>query len=223
MVKSIRGFSLIEILVATAILSMVLMISSMGYSFFMERWHKADNKFSVVTQTAKKFLLTKEVVTGYFPYILRKDDGTGGIYFEGNSDSFIGITGRSVFAASGIAVARMSIEKQADFSYNLVYEEHLLDKSPFLRIEQEFEFENKVVLLLGITDIRFTYFGARDLAADVDSSENIWWQTFNALSRKIMPRIIRITFVDNQKQYSFDFPLSQADKRTLTLYQNDLF
>jgi prepilin-type N-terminal cleavage/methylation domain-containing protein len=215
------GFSLIELLVATAIMTMVLLISSMGYSFFMDRWTNERTAFERVASQAKKLILTREAVQGFYPYILRAENGEPVIYFEGNTDSLIGVTGKSMFINQQMAIVRLRIEQNEDFLYRLIYEEYPLQQKTLTTLTQEFEFEYRATLLSGMKEMSFQYFGARNLEAYVNSSERQWWTTFNALSRKVMPELIRINYVQDAQTESMDFSVSQLDTRQLALFEEE--
>ncbi|MDG1750744.1 MAG: prepilin-type N-terminal cleavage/methylation domain-containing protein [Thalassotalea sp.] len=222
MVKYPKGFSLIELLVALAIMSMTLLISSLGYSFFMDRWQKSLGIFDQSANTAKKLLLTKHSILGIYPYILRDKNHVASIYFEGNEDGFIGITTRSFFYRDTPSVVRFSLMQQEDFTYQLHYEEEPIAKNPITIIKQNINFKRRVVLLDGILDVKFHYYGHKNLSSKVAGSENkVWWQSFNGFNRKILPDAIRLSFVYHDKQETIEIPLSQVDTRILALFDDN--
>jgi len=220
MVRRSKGFSLIELLVAMAIMSMTLLISSMGYSFFMDRWQKNLGVFDLSAGTAKKLLLTKYTILGISPYILRDSNNNAVIYFEGNEDGLVGVTTRSFFNSDIPSVIRFSLKQQDDFTFHLLYEESPMLGPPLTTIKQTIEYKRKVILLENLTDIKFSYYGNKDLGHYINGGEKIWWQSFNSLNRKLLPQSIRISFVIKGQEERLEFPMSQVDTRMLALFDD---
>jgi len=221
MVNRYKGFSLIELLIAMAIMSMTILIASMGYSFFMERWQGNLGRFNFSASTAKKLMLTKHAISGAYPYIVRDEDNQAVIYFEGNQDSVVGITTKSFFTENVPSVFRFTVRQNANLTYDLLYEEALLDQAPFTSLTQAFAFTHQVTLLSGLVDIKFSYFGYASNDARVNNQPKQWWQTFNALQRKLLPEVVGISFIPyGESQEMLEFPLSQVDPRLLVLFHD---
>jgi len=217
-----RGFSLIELLVALAIMSMTLLISSLGYSFFMERWQKNLGKFDTSANVAKKLLLTKRAISGVAPYIIKNADSSSTIYFEGDENGFVTITRRSFFHSDSPSVIRFSIIQSVDFSYSLIYQDYSLENNPLTNYQQSINFQRQVVLLTGMSDINFNYLGYSDQNSRANNGPQNWWKTFNAINRKLLPESIRITFVLNGIEEYLEFPIGQVDTRTMALFDEVL-
>jgi prepilin-type N-terminal cleavage/methylation domain-containing protein len=214
-----KGFSLIELLVAMSIMSMTLLISSMGYSFFMERWQKNLGQFDKSAQLAKKLVLTQQALQSVFPYILRDDNGEPAIYFEGQEDGFITVTQRPFFSSGKPSMIRLSIVQNTDFSFGLVYEEAQMTV-PLTKIVQQHVFNRKVRLIDHLTDIKFSYLGHEDINSRTNKGQLKWWQSFNGLNRQILPQAIRLTMKIEDKEEEIDFLLNQVDQRTVVLFRD---
>ena len=187
-----NGFSLIELLVAMAIMSMTIMIASLGYSFYMQRWQKNLGAFDESALNAKKLMLIKQSITGTYPYILRDANGQSSIYFEGNEDGLIAVTTKSFFQSQTPFIMRLSIMQNEDLSFRLTYEDVNISDLPITSITQQFEFSSKIILLTDMKDIKFSYYGAEDFSSLINNGNLEWWKTFNALNRKILPHSIAI-------------------------------
>lgn len=213
-----NGFSLIELLVAMAIMSMTIMIASLGYSFYMQRWQQNLGDFNESANNAKKMMLIKQVFTGISPYILRDERGQSAIYFEGNTDGIIAVTTKSIFQSRTPFVMRLSVVQNADLSYKLIYEDADIGNLPITSITQNIDFSSNITLLNDLTDIEFSFYGAKDFTSYIDNGELAWWTSFNALNRKILPHSVRISFIADQQTETMTFPLSQVDSRILALF-----
>lgn len=221
MVIKSKGFSLIELLVAMAIMSMTIMISSMGYSFFMKRWDGEIGQFDNTATFAKKLILTKNAVSGIYPYIVTDTNDQPGVYFEGIEDGIVGVTSRSFFSYGKPAVFKLQLRQNNNFLFDLIYEESPLDNKPLISLTQNIVYRHKVTLLSQVDDLKFSYYGTRDNQQKL-RSEKQWWQSFNSFSRKILPEIVRISFIYQGKQEDFDFSLSQVDPRILVLFNENI-
>lgn len=219
--RNSNGFSLIELLVALAILSMTILISSMGYSFFMEKWDGQLNKFDQQALIAKRLQMVRQALYNTAPYIVKKSDGKAGFFFDGNEDSFVGVTRRSIFGGEFPAVYRVKVSQADDFSYALVYQEQSLENKPLLSVEQPIVFGEEIALLSELSDIRIQYFGFENLTQKVSNKKQSWWKTYNGLQRNLMPATLGIIFIWDGEQQSLEIPLVQADARLLRLFNDD--
>lgn len=216
------GFSLIELLVAMAITSMTLMISSMGYSFFMKRWDGQLGQFDNTARFAKKLMLAEQTLSGIYPHIVHDNNGDVAIYFEGNEDGLVALTKRSLFYPEHPTAIRLSIRQDSDFKYNLVYEEAPFVDVPFVHLSQAVNFSREIVLLSGLDDIKFSYYSHANLTAKSNNRPPKWWQTHNGLARKLTPMTIRISFGFEGKVQRIDFKLSPSDTRLLNLFNENI-
>jgi len=217
-----NGFSLIELLVAFAIMSMTLLIATTGFSFFMKHWDGQLTHFDQAAKNARRLMLMKRAFTGVYPYILRDKQRKAVLYFEGSQDSVVGVTLTSFFLPQQPSVFRLSVEQQPDFTYNLVYEEAINPAMVLTSLHQNIEFNRKIIIFSQLNNVKLSYFGYESSASLTEGKAPIWWQSFNALQRSIMPRIVRINFLYHHQLQQFDFPISQVDPRILVLF-NDNF
>lgn len=216
------GFSLIELLVAMAILSMTILISSVGYSFFMQRWEDNLGSFEQQADMARKMKIVQSAITSIYPYILRKSSGEPGIYFEGTKDGFIAITNRSVYGTEAPAVMRLSVAQDNDFSYHLSYQEYPLTGAPMVSLTRELEFQNALTVLEGVGDIAIEYYGFRNITEMNNQGKRSWWQTFNSLQRGLMPDAIRVLFIWQGQQQVLEFTTNQVDTRQMSMFQDGI-
>lgn len=194
---------------------MTMMIGSYAYSTFSHRWGQEVGKFSQTFEKAKEATLLPRVIRGLFPYIVRNSSGSARIYFEGNSDGFVGVVQNAMFDSNTPAVVRFSVEQSADFSYRLLYEEWPMYQQTFDLVEQDFDFTNHFELLAKQGDIQFEYFGwySNKVKGFVSSppigvESRGWYREYNSLEAGLFPEKIRITLTQNQQPKVWEFDLS---------------
>ena len=219
---SLKGFSLVELLVAMAIMSMTILISSMGYGFFMEKWDGELGDFDLASGNAKKLLMVKQAISNVYPYVLRTADNTPVFYFEGTTDSFVGVAKTSLTNSDFPSVIRVSVGQADDFSYFIRYEEAVLNRFPLVSLKQQLPFDRQMALLSGLTAVQIEYFGFENQDARAQQGQRQWWTSFNSLQRGVMPSAIRLLFVLNDQQQSIVIPVSEGDPRILRLFTDEV-
>lgn len=218
MVKN-KGFSLIELLVALAIMSFTLIIMTQGYSFFMQRWNKELGNFDLALKNTKSLITTKRLVEGIYPFIVRDTDQSPVIFFEGDEEGLVAVTTRSLFSGDLPTIFRLSINQAEDFSYQLIYEEHpaKVDEA-FTRLSQPRLFSKKVVLIESLDFVQFSYFGFENIDEKNNVSSKQWWRSFNALSRNIMPERLSIKYGILGEEHSLQIRLTEFDSRVMVQF-----
>ncbi|GAA0353867.1 hypothetical protein GCM10009092_17770 [Bowmanella denitrificans] len=142
------------------------------------------------------------------------------LYFEGNRDSFVGITSRPIFYKGNPAAIRLFVEQNDDFSYRLWYQERSLADMPLTALDSDFDYQESLLLLDGVGQVELSYFGAKDLNAYTSHLPFTWWQSFNSLNRGILPELIRISYSGHQGTDNFVFPLAGTDLRSRRLFDD---
>lgn len=215
------GFSLVELLIALAIMSMTIMISSMGYAFFMEKWQGKLGKFDYQAVSAKNIKLIQNAIDNVYPYILRDETGKASIYFEGDKDNFVAVTSRSIADKSVPAIIRLSVNQADDLSYYIRYQEAQISGQPLISLQQKINFSREFNMFEKAQDIEIRYYGYKNLTEMSGGGEQQWWQTFNSLQRDIMPSKLKFVFVMRGQQQTIEFNVSQVDFRLLNLFNED--
>jgi len=214
-----RGFSLIELMVALAIMSFTLLIATQGYSFFMQRWQHELGEFDSIMKQAKNLALVEQVLKGTYPFVIRNEQEEPMLYFEGDKDGMVAVTTKALYKDGTPTVFRFSIEQKEDFTYSLVYEESKANKQrAFTHNNQAIDFERKLLLLTDVDFIEFSYFGYENRESRNDLGNKVWWSTFNSLNRLIMPEQVNIKFGKNGTEQSIDIPISQLEPGAMVLF-----
>ncbi|SEK47125.1 prepilin-type N-terminal cleavage/methylation domain-containing protein [Colwellia chukchiensis] len=224
--KKNSGFTLVEMLVAMVLLSMVLLIASSAYALFSERWDGRLGHFNRSVKQAKQLILVQEALKSVVSYVVTDDNKRAKLYFEGNRNGFVGVTLRSLFSPEVAAVVRVQIIQKADFSYQLIYQESAMTTQLLTQAKQALTFTDAVVLYDNLTAVEFQYYGwpsLRDKHWQADSAisarqAKAWFSNYNSLERNVQPEQIKITFSTEQGDFTLLVPLSDSVPNSLARY-----
>ena len=195
----LRGFSLVELLVAITIFGMVVGIASYGYSLFSQHWDRWHAGFDRAAAQYQRLDLVVTSLNDALPWLVRDDAGRPGFYFLGREEGLTLVTQSAVFAPDAPAVIRLFREPDGHGRWNLVYEEAPLQGVLLRAASQTLPFKNRMVVLRDLPRPQFHYFGwaslqARSQATDAAGLELAprWYTEYDGLKRRVHPQRIAI-------------------------------
>src|SRR5690606_924400 len=109
-----RGFTLIEVLLAMMLLSIVMYIGSLSFSIFSERWSKELGGFNQDVSETRKLLLLRQVFRGAANYLLRDASDDPVYLFDGNSQRVKFVTNAPIFQTDNQALVSLEVKTLAD-------------------------------------------------------------------------------------------------------------
>ena len=84
--RALRGFTLVEMLVALVVLSLVIGISTYAYSLFARQWDGKLGRFEQAQAEYQRLEWLAAALQDTLPYVVRDDDGQIGFYFLGRDE-----------------------------------------------------------------------------------------------------------------------------------------
>ena len=81
--RTLKGFSLLEMLVAITVLSIVIGISTYAYSLFIRQWDGHLGRFDEAQAKYQRLEWLSAALEDTLPYVVRDDEGQLGFYFLG--------------------------------------------------------------------------------------------------------------------------------------------
>ncbi len=153
------GFTLLELIIAFALLSIVTLIIGSGFSLGRKAWEKGEN----VTQETQRIRILRDMIfreiKSAYPYKM-KIEGKKVIIFKGKNDSIMFVTAFVNPLAGGFKWVRYSHDNE-----NLMFKEGILpDKNLLDKISG-----NEEIIDTDLADIKFMY-----LSLDKDEWEESW-------------------------------------------------
>ena len=223
--KQVKGFTLIEMLVSMTLLTMLLLLTMTAYSFFSERWNGRLGHYNQSLYSTKNLLITSDILQSIISYVVVDDEKKPAYYFEGNINGFVAVSNSS-FAKPGIAsVIRLQVTQNSDFTFNLSYQEAVMDSLLLVTHNQPLSFEQGQVLFENLTDIRMEYFGwptradkfYDETTGTRGQSPKGWFTNYNSIERGLHPEQLKITLTSSEGTQTIHIQLNDA--RT-TLFNN---
>ncbi|MDC9521296.1 type II secretion system protein [Pseudoalteromonas sp. Angola-31] len=194
------AFTLIEVLVAMVIFSLVMTVSVTSYRFSLSELTKEEKNNQIKHLTTTKLINSQ--IHSLTPFIFRTEMGEQVPFFQGNSNAFSFITDKPIQVTSPIAVATLQVVDDTVQYCEIEYGTFLLEDID--RIPKDCS--SPITYLAG-KDISITYFGWKDnfeLSNFYSEYLNIavkpkplWSPTFSAAKRKLMPLYVRISIAEH--------------------------
>lgn len=225
------GFTLIELMIATTILSGLLFLGSFTYQMLAQRWTKELGEFQNTLETTKSFNLLNATLAAVQPYIVL-DEGDGnsknykpGFLFVGRENRLFSVTKQGLFNQNYPEVFRLIVEKNTENKYNLIYQGASTKQEALVTAQQSITFTQQITLLSDFDEIKFNYFGWDGLAARNEGVQNglepTWRSTFSGLDNQLLPEQIAIFLKKDDKDLLFTVAFDAKSSRYIAPYLND--
>ncbi|NRD74689.1 prepilin-type N-terminal cleavage/methylation domain-containing protein [Shewanella sp. VB17] len=197
-----RGFTLIEVLIAMLVLSMVMFIGSLSFSTFSQRWQKDMGRFTQEVANAKNLILLQKSLNGMSNYIVKDSEDEPVYFFKGNEKYLMFVTNNPIFNTEGQALIRLSVSMSADGKERLNYEESPFEGAPLLRLTSLPKANYSQILLVD-NNIRFNYYGweKQKDRADFYEGEPVklkWIQEYFSEKIGMLPYAVNISWGTNE-------------------------
>lgn len=202
------AFTLIEVLVAMVIFSLVMTVSVTSYRFSVSELTKAEKSYQVNKLTTIK--LINNQIHSLIPFIFRTELAEQVPFFQGNDKGFSFITENPIQVDSPLAVAQLKIVDNKLQYCEVQYGMFLLEDIDHIN----HECSSPITYLSG-EDISISYFGWKDsfeLSNFYSEYLNVavkpvpsWSSTFSGAKRKLMPLYIKIS-IEEQSDMLLKIP-----------------
>lgn len=229
-IKNSQGFSLVEVLIASAILLMVLFIGSYGYNLFARYWQEGAGKFDETFEEMQGLNVLFGIMKDTRPYIIKGGEKGFFHYFEGGKSVVRSFSNSSMFVEDRMAFYELKVEENENNLLNLVYRESVVTENPVIYERDVGSYTNKRVLLRNLNDVSFEFRGWQSYEDWVkrnlfkEDIRQYWYGFYSAKDTLIPPSIVRISFTIEGNTSSIDIALSQfinAQVKTYVSGQND--
>jgi len=222
-VKQSQGFTLVELLVAMSLLSMIIYLASSAFGLFSQRWDGRLGQFEKTMHSARSKMLVQEILTNLVPYVAYENSGKAVIFFEGNRNGFVGVSSQSIYKYDNYAVVRLSVRQNPEL-YDVIYEEWPMDRDHLVSVDQTISFSEPLILFSAVSSPLFEYYGWPQFTARIQNETKFippkWSSNYNAVDSLFMPVKVKLTFTTAKGPYQLFSHLPDQRKGLLSRYQN---
>jgi len=191
-----NGFTLIEILVVTLILSVMVSLAFFAMGLYLKTWSGRSLGDTRTLQEYRSRTLVRHALESVWEYYVT-DPANERIeifypFFKGETRSLTGVTTSSVFQKGVPAVFRIRLGDGNETDGSLIYEEAPLEKWYLRYMNDSPVFAYSLVMMTRITQIGFRYYGFWEilpLAENEDIPQIVyrWQETFDGRERGDIP------------------------------------
>jgi general secretion pathway protein J len=188
-----KGFTLIEVLIAMTLLSIMMVLLFTSLKICADSWEKGESKITDVNEIAVVYNFFQRDLSGAKPLwndLPAEEEKT--FSFQGGTQSLQFV---SAFPASA---GRSGLQL---FSLNLQEEdnEQFINVTivPFVPMAEGAKWhKEEVTLIKRVSDFRLAYFGSEEDMSEDGASEGGWQDEW--LNKKVLPRLVKINIkLDN--------------------------
>ena len=188
-VKKNTGFTLLEVMLAMTLLSIMVVLLFSSLKIGAESWNKGEKKIAEVNEKAVVYQFFKRHLSSIRPLWDDFSDDERSFSFQGEQDTFQFV---SVFPFSAARKGLQLFKIFPDKSEKGVIKVML---TPFYPTVEELQWEpEEVILLENVEEFELSYFGKEDPDSDASWVES--WQ-----EKEFLPALIKIKIVLKDHSY----------------------
>lgn len=212
------GFTLIEVLIATMVLSAVVYLATLSCSMFLNVWEEKRLTDTSAINDYRSHILVRSALESIYDYYVTDpaNEKAGRYYpfFKGERDMIEFVTLSSVFSKGVPSIARLRLERQdmaAGEYYKVIYEEVPLDQTYIRYADVKPEYSHAMVVYTEVKKINIRYYGEWETrwVPERDDFETVyrWQDTFNGEERNTIPETIELTINTEPEETTLLFPV----------------
>jgi prepilin-type N-terminal cleavage/methylation domain-containing protein len=205
--KSQSGFTLVELLISTALLSLILFVASYSFSLFAGSWGKELGRYEQTAKFTRNIELVRRVFASTIPLLVDRGDGTqnSALYLDGRKQFLRAASRYGVFTTDSV-IYQLSLESTNEGGEQLIYQEVASNQVLLDSYEQAITFSNKLVLLDSVSQVVFSYFGWENSQqksvqqSGMGIASKVWQESFNAKEKQLFPESMKVSVVYGSAQ-----------------------
>lgn len=205
---SVKGFTLVEVLLTMAILSMIMLTATYAYNFITQNWKRNQALYEKALLDYKSTTLAFRAVSDTQPKIVKGEQAPSlqenrsrtGFYFLGRDNGFTAYTNTAAQNPAYPAVYRLFREQDANGKFSLIYEEAMLNDVLLTYSEQILPFSFRVTVASDLNALNFEYYGWRSanarMSADPETGDEMlspeWFTEYDGMQRVQHPLVMQV-------------------------------
>lgn len=211
-----NGFTIIEVLISTIILSLIVFLAVLSYSTFLNVWSSKRLVDIKALDNYRAHILLRYALESVYDYFVtdpaNENIGKYYPYFKGKQDSVEFVTLSSIFHKGLPAAARLRMIKDVnDERQDLVYEEAPLS-SVFIKYNDfEPDYKSRIIQFADVKGVIIRYYGLSEIKynQELQEAETIyrWQETFSGQEKNVIPEMIELLIKNESDDKRLIFPV----------------
>ncbi len=211
-----HGFTLVEMLISTAILAMIIYLASLSLGTFLALWHRSQAGEMETLQDFRARTLVRASLESCWDYYVTDSASEAKViyypFFKGRETQVEFVTISSVFWQGCPAVARLqAVEGDTPDSLSLVYEEAPLNRNYLRYNNDKVTFTRTLHLQNRVKRVKLRYLGVWEVksssAADEYETVYRWQDAFSGKQENRLPARIELTITTAGGDEKLLFPI----------------
>lgn len=217
--KTSKGFTLIELMLATSLLMMIMFTGYYAYSLYSQKWQKRVDVFWQGTNQGIGLDAVNKLFISAVSYVIKNNEDKESIYFEGDQQHVRFVSNSPIFS-TGTALVELEVVRVGDKERLIYRESNLLNKPVYTLegFEKITQWQKQVILFENFSQITFSYYGWTlfdDAVKQLDISEDILkvelrshYSVHKLEVIRILPVSIQLNLnkENNPSLFNIDFP-----------------
>ncbi|CAH9052716.1 hypothetical protein PSECIP111951_00675 [Pseudoalteromonas holothuriae] len=225
MKSSLRGFTLVELLIAISILSGLLFVGNYSYQILAGRWQQELGQFHNYQEFGRKLSLFNKTLAGIQPYVVRRVVNSNqqvGFLFEGNEQRLLSISKVGLIQQAYPEVFRLIVQEQDNGLFSLLYQAKSTQHFLLKYSDQNIDFQRSYILFQDLDEIKFNYLGWDNINQKSELKSvgrtPTWRQSYSGLDSQQLPEEIAILMKQGTQELLYTIELDKSTLRYLTPY-----
>jgi general secretion pathway protein J len=183
--RTLHGFTLLEVMVAITVFSLVIVVLYAGYRLGMRSWESGERTHAAVSELRLAGSFIRRHAAQAFPLAISRNNAWR-LWFEGKAERLVFVTAMPAYLGQGgMYEMTLAVDEQDDGAALMVSRRLL---HPDAEFGQPGVSDQPRPLVSGLESVRFDFFGAA-----IDDGEAFWHTRWEGRNR--LPRLVRLRLV----------------------------
>ncbi|GAA6203362.1 prepilin-type N-terminal cleavage/methylation domain-containing protein [Thalassotalea sp. SU-HH00458] len=217
-IQKSKGFTLIELMLATSLLMMIMFTGYYAYSLYSQKWQKRVDVFWQGTNQGIGLDAVNKLFISAVSYVVKNNNDKESIYFEGDQQHLRFVSNSPIFS-KGTALVELEVLRVGDKESLIYRESNLLNKPVFTLdgFEKITQWQKQAILFQGYSSISWSYYGwtsfadALEQANIAGNNQKIELRKFytkhELANTRILPASVKLHLSKNKNQSLFNIDL----------------
>jgi len=198
--RSAKGYTLIEVLIATAIFGAMVTLASMALNQGLKQYQSVIERGLSFWDYARYMWIQRSFNSATDYYIYTRGEGWAP-YFIGDQEG-ISYVSLAPLAGNLPVIVWIRIEKDNNGKRALVYYELPVYTKTYTEIERESVFGDyrkgsSVRLLEGVVEMQVSFYGY-----DLNRREYVWTSDYDGRKKRLLPILVKVAYVGDEHKNS---------------------